>query len=144
MMLSRNRWSAVAFASAFASLLPGAPPAEDVVVKRFTGGDSANSVGIADASEDVELAGPQALTVDAHGQLFLLDRLNQRIVRFDPKRPAEDPSILEMPDSVQPNDLLVRKDEILVWDNGIRPLKASGEPISTRGVGGTTVKLEEV
>lgn len=145
MLQSRNRLWAFALAALFSlSLPPAAAIADDVVVKRFTGGDSANSVGIADASEDVELAGPQALTVDANGHLFLLDQLNQRIVRFDPKRPAEDPSILEMPDSVQPNDLLVRKDEILVWDNGIRTLKASGEPISTRGVGGTTVKLEEV
>jgi len=145
MLQSPNRLSAFALAAfCLAASLPCAAAADDVVIKRFNGGDSANSVGIADASEDVELAGPQALTTDGNGTLFLLDQLNQRIVRFDPKRPAEDPSILEMPASVQPNDLLVRKDEILVWDGGIRTLKASGEPTSTRGVGGTTVKLEEV
>jgi hypothetical protein len=145
MLQSPNRLSAFALAAfCLAASPPCAAAADDVVVKRFNGGDSANSVGIADASEDVELAGPQALTTDGSGTLFLLDQLNQRIVRFDPKRPAEDPSILEMPASVQPNDLLVRKDEILVWDGGIRTLKASGEPTSTRGVGGTTVKLEEV
>jgi hypothetical protein len=145
MLQSPNWLSAFALAAfCLAASPPCAAAADDVVVKRFNGGDSANSVGIADASEDVELAGPQALTTDGSGTLFLLDQLNQRIVRFDPKRPAEDPSILEMPASVQPNDLLVRKDEILVWDGGIRTLKASGEPTSTRGVGGTTVKLEEV
>ena len=144
MMLSRNRWSAVAFAGAFAALLPGAATADDVVIKRFNGGDSANSVGIADASEDVELAGPQALTAGADGRLFLLDQLNQRIVRFDPKRPAEQPSILQLPDTVQPNDLVVRKDEFLVWDGGIRTLKAAAETPSTRGVDASSVKLEEV
>src|SRR6266849_1663879 len=144
MMLSRNRWSAFAFATAFAVLLPHAATADDVVIKRFSGGDSANSVGIADASEDVELAGPQALTAGADGNLFMLDQLNQRIVRFDPKRPGEEPSILKMPESVQPSDLLVRKDEILVWDGGIRTLKASAEAQSTRGVDGATIKLEEV
>lgn len=118
--------------------------AEDLVIKRFGGGNSADAVGIADASEDVELTGPQALTTGSDGDLFLLDQLNQRIVRFNPKRPAEDPSILEMPASVQPNDLVVQKDEILVWDGRIHTLKASGDPVSTRGVGGTTVKLEEV
>ena len=118
MLLSRNGLSAVAFATALAALLPRAAAAEDVVVKRFASGDSANSVGIADASEDVELAGPQALTVGTDGNLFLLDQLNQRIIRFDPKRPAEEPSILQMPESVQPNDLVVRKDDILVWDGG--------------------------
>src|SRR3954469_5142052 len=120
----------------------GAACAEDLVIKRFGGGNSADAVGIADAGEDVELTGPQALTAGSDGHLFLLDQLNQRIMRFNPKRPAEDPSILEMPASVQPNDLVVRKDEILVWDNGIRTLKAKGDPVSTRGVGGTTVQLE--
>jgi hypothetical protein len=142
--MSRNRWSAFAFATAFAVLLPQAATADDVVIKRFSSGDSANSVGIADASEDVELAGPLALTAGADGNLFMLDQLNQRIVRFDPKRPAEEPSILKMPESVQPSDLLVRKDEILVWDGGIRTLKASAEAQSTRGVDGATIKLEEV
>ena len=101
-------------------------------------GDSATSVGIADASEDVELAGPQALSVDGSGQLFMLDQLNQRIVRFDPKRPNDEPRILQMPDDVKANDLVIRKDEILVWDGGIRTLKASGEPQSTRGVDSPT------
>ena len=82
MLLSRNWLSAVAFATAFAAVLPRAAAAEDVVVKRFSNGNSANSVGIADASEDVELAGPQALTVGADGDLFMLDQLNQRIIRL--------------------------------------------------------------
>jgi hypothetical protein len=145
MLQPRNRFSAFAFAAALGLwLLPSAAIADDVVMKRFDAGASPDAVGIAEASEDVELTGPQALTADTSGNLFLLDQLNQRIVRFDPKRPAEDPSILEMPDSVQPNDLVVRKDEILVWDGGIHTLKASGDPTSTRGLGGTTVKLEEV
>jgi hypothetical protein len=133
-----------AYAAAAITLATYSAAADDQIIKSFSGGSSAEAVGIADASEDVELAGPQALTADADGNLFLLDQLNQRIVRFDPKRPAEDPSILEMPASVQPNDLVVRKDEILVWDNGIHTLKATGDPASTRGVGGTTIKLEEV
>ena len=124
--------------------LPGAASADDTIVRRFGGGNSPYAVGISDASEDVELSGPQALTTDSEGNLFLLDQLNQRIVRFNPKQPAEDPSILEMPATVQPNDLLVRRDEILVWDQGIRTLKPSGDQTSTRGIGGTVVKLEEV
>lgn len=133
-----------AYAAAALALATFSASADDLIVKRFNAGNAAGAVGIADASEDVELAGPQALTTDQDGNLLLLDQLNQRIVRFDPKQPAEDPSILEMPASVQPNDLVVRKDEILVWDNGIRTLKASGDPVSTRGVGGSTIKLEEV
>jgi hypothetical protein len=144
MLQSRSSRFRIAFVAALGALLPHAAAADDVVLKRFSAGDSANSVGIADASEDVELAGPQALTVGTDGNLFLLDQLNQRIVRFDPKRPSEEPSVYQMPESVQPNDLVVRKDDILVWDGGIHTLKVAGEPASTRGVGGTTVKLEEI
>ncbi|MBR0800701.1 hypothetical protein JQ615_35605 [Bradyrhizobium jicamae] len=140
----RNRL--LSFASAVAAIVLAAHGAfaDDLIVKRFGSGNSSDTVGIADAGEDVELAGPQALTSDANGDLLLLDQLNQRIVRFDPKRPAEDPNILEMPASVQPNDLIVRKDEIMVWDNGIHTLKETGDPVSTRGVGGSTIKLEEI
>jgi hypothetical protein len=124
--------------------MSGAAMADDVVIKRFSDGDSATSVGIADASEDVELFGPQALTADGSGQLFLLDQLNQRIIRFDPKLPNDEPTILQMPQDVKPNDLVVRKDEILIWDGAIRTLKASADTPSTRGVGATTILLEEV
>jgi hypothetical protein len=144
MFQSRISVFRIAFAVALGTLLPGAAVADDVVLKRFGAGESTNSVGIADASEDVELAGPQALTVGADGSLFLLDQLNQRIVHFDPKRPGDESSVYQMPESVQPNDLVIRKDEILVWDAGIHTLKATTEPTSTRGVAGTTVKLEEV
>ena len=144
MFQSRNGLSRIAFVALLSALLPNAAVAGDVVLKRFSVGDSANSVGIVNASEDVELAGPQALTVGADGAIFMLDQVNQRIVRIDPKRLGDEPSVYQMPDSVQPNDLVVRKDEILVWDGAIHTLRASGEPTSTRGVGGTTITLEEV
>jgi hypothetical protein len=118
--------------------------ADDIVVKQFSDGDSSTSVGISDASEDVELIGPQALTVDGNGQLFVLDQLNQRIVRFDPKKPNDEPTILAMPDDVKPNDLVVRNDEILIWDGTIRTLKASQDNPSTRGVGADMIRLEEI
>jgi hypothetical protein len=140
----RNWVLAFAYAAALTASTAAVARADDVVVRRFSEGDSVNAVGIADASEDVPIFGPQALTIDEEGQLFLLDQLNQRIVRFDPKRPAEEPSILEMPATVQPSDLLVRKDEFLVWDGGIRTLKATGDSTSTRGTGGASIKLEEV
>jgi hypothetical protein len=119
--------------------------AADTVVRQFSAGATSTTVGIAAASEDVELLGPQALTSDAEGNLFVLDQINGRILRFNPKQPAgNDPSILKMPADVQPNDLIVRKSDILVWDGSIRTLKASNEQ-STRGIdGGDVVQLEEV
>jgi hypothetical protein len=132
------------WAAGLAVSISGAAMADDVIVKRFSDGDSATSVGIADASEDVELTGPQALTVDANGQLFMLDQLNQRVIRFDPKLPNDEPAILRMPEDIKANDLVVRKDEILIWDGAIRTLKASADAPSTRGVGASTINLEEV
>jgi hypothetical protein len=126
-----------------ASCVQGALAA-DTVVRQFSAGATATTVGIAAASEDVELTGPQALTSDAEGNLFVLDQINGRILRFNPKQSSDsDPSILKMPADVQPNDLIVRKSDILVWDGSIRALKAGNEQ-STRGIGGDVVQLEEV
>jgi hypothetical protein len=126
------------------ALPAGLAAADDLIVKRFDAGDAATSVGIADASQDVELMGPQALTADETGKLYMLDQLNQRIIRFDPKRPEEEPRILQMPESIKPNDLIVRKDQILVWDGGVRTLRANGEEPSTRGIAAPAIRLEEV
>ncbi len=117
--------------------------ADDVVVRKFASGASPTTVGIVDASEDVELAGPQALAADGQGNLFLLDQINGRILQFDPKQPGNEPDVLQMPADVQPTDLVVRDSNIMVWDGSVRTLKASGDT-STRGIGGNVVRLEEV
>ncbi len=116
--------------------------AADTVVRQFSVGASPTTVGIAEAGEDVELTGPQALTSDAQGNLFVLDQINGRILRFDPKQPASDPGVLKLPADVQGNDLVVRQSDILVWDGSIRTLKAAGDQ-STRGID-DVVQLEEV
>ncbi|OSI33181.1 hypothetical protein [Bradyrhizobium canariense] len=117
--------------------------ADDTVVRSFTGGSAASMVGIVPASEDVELAGPQALSADGQGNLFLLDQINGRIIQFDPKQPNSDPDVLKMPKDVQPTDLVVHYDDIMVWDGGVRTLKAAPGQ-STRGLGGDVIQLEEV
>jgi hypothetical protein len=117
--------------------------ADDTVVRSFTGGSAASMVGIVPASEDVELAGPQALSADGQGNLFLLDQINGRIIQFDPKQPNSDPDVLKMPKDVQPTDLVVHEDDIMVWDGGVRTLRAAPGQ-STRGLGGDVIQLEEV
>ncbi|MFB9269865.1 hypothetical protein ACFFWD_43240 [Bradyrhizobium erythrophlei] len=140
-MLRRTNWIWIFIvgAAAFAS---GAH-ADDTVLRSFAGGSAAGMVGIVPASEDVELAGPQALSADGQGNLFMLDQVNGRILQFDPKQPNAEPDILKMPADVQPTDLVVRNDDIMVWDGGVRTLRAaSGQ--STRGLGGDVIQLEEV
>ena len=117
--------------------------ADDTVVRSFAGGSAASMVGIIPAGEDVELAGPQALTADGQGNLFVLDQVNGRILEFDPKQPNFDPDVLKMPKDVQPTDLVVQNDDIMVWDGGVRTLKAAPGQ-STRGLGGDVIQLEEV
>jgi len=56
--------------------------AADIVVKRFAGGSGENAVGIVDASQDTEIDGPQALTTDEKGDIYLLDQVNRRILRL--------------------------------------------------------------
>jgi len=117
--------------------------AEDTVVRSFAGGSAASMVGVVPAGEDVELAGPQALSADGQGNLFVLDQVNGRILQFDPKQPTSDPDVLKMPKDVQPTDLVVHNDDIMVWDGGVRTLKAAAGQ-STRGLGGDEIQLEEV
>ena len=98
--------------------------AADIVVKRFAGGSGQNAVGIIEASQDTEIDGPQALTTDENGEIYLLDQVNRRVVGFDPKTPSAEPRILGLPGQLQPTDLIVRKSDILVWDGAIHTLQS--------------------
>jgi len=109
--------------------------AADTVVRRFSSGIEQDSVGIIDASQDTEITGPQALTAGENGELFLLDQVNNRILRFDPKNSGFEPRIHVLPQDVEPTDLVVRKNEILVWDGSVRALQSRGaDDTSTRGL----------
>jgi hypothetical protein len=123
--------------------------AADFVVRQFAGGSGQNAVGIVDATRDTEIDGPQALTTDDNGAVYLLDQVNKRIVRFDPKTPAVEPRILEFPEELRPTDLIVRKTGILVWDGAVHALQPAArndgtsyrglEEISTRAADDETV-----
>ncbi len=129
---------------AVALLFASTAGAQDRVVKRFTQGGGSNAVGIVDASEDTEINGPQALTAGDNGELFLLDQVNNRIVRFDPNNPASDPRILGIPPDIQPTDLVVRKTDIMVWDGTIRTFRApDSDGASYRGLEEVSTRAAE-
>jgi hypothetical protein len=140
-MLRPNHWVWIFIVGA--GLFGTKAHADDTVVRSFAGGSAASMVGIVPASEDVELAGPQALSANGQGNLFVLDQINGRILQFDPKQPNSHPDVLKMPKDVQPTDLVVHDDDIMVWDGGVRTLKAAPGQ-STRGLGGDVIQLEEV
>lgn len=117
-----------------ATALPAAAGAADRVVKHLPGGTGLGAVGIIDKSEDTEITGPQALYAGEDGSLYLLDQVNGRILRFDPKRP-EQVRALALPEELQPTDLVVRQGDIMVWDGEVRALRATGdEDAPTRGL----------
>ena len=110
--------------------------AVDIVVKRFASGSGQNAVGIVEASVDTEIDGPQALTTDENGDVYLLDQVNGRIVRFNPKTPSDETGLLAFPDQLRPTDLIVRKSDILVWDGAVHTLQSpnSNDNTSFRGL----------
>ncbi len=107
----------------------------DVVLKRFDIGTGPNAVGMVDASEDTEIAGPQALYAADSGELYLLDQVNGRVLRFDPKQPAAATRSLGLPSDLQPTDLVVLRNDIFVWDGEVRALRPTGpDDAPTRGL----------
>lgn len=117
-------------------VLGGEASGADIVVKQFARGTGQNDAGIVDGSEDVETDGPQALTTDENGNLYLLDQVNNRVIQFDPKHSTAESTLLRLPDEVRPTDLIVRKNDILVWDGTVRSLERASGPddAPTRGL----------
>jgi len=144
------RWhfEAMAAVCLAASTLSGAQAANDVVVKRFTSGQELNSVGIINASEDTEIMAPQAIYAGEKGDLFVLDQVNGRILHFDPKNADAEMRAYRLPEDLQPTDLVITHNHIVVWDgdmhvlepsrNGSGPVR-SLEQVITRGLDDETL-----
>lgn len=134
--VSLQKLKSLAWLALWLLTLPATAQAADQIVKQFAGGSGDNDVGIIDASEDTDTDGPQALTADGNGNLYLLDQINNRIIRFDPKHPTVDSTIFELPRGIRPTDLIVRNADIMVWDGTVHSLHASQSPdnAQTRGL----------
>jgi hypothetical protein len=113
------------------------------MVKRFNSGAGFDAVGMIDASEDTEVAGPQAIYAGEGNEVYLLDQVNGRVLSFDPKQPSARTRSFRLPDDLQATDLVVKKGEIFVWDGSIHALKPTGaddapmrglEEYQTRGI----------
>ena len=123
MSLAQMKISACLGGLAISLALSHGAEAADVVIRNIAGGSGDDAVGIVAASTDTEVDGPQALTSDADGKVYLLDQVNGRIVKFDPKSPSAAPRILQLPGALRPTDLIVRKTDILVWDGSVHTLQ---------------------
>ena len=107
----------------------------DIVLRRFGAGTGANAVGMIDASEDTEVAGPQAIYAGEGSEVFLLDQVNGRVISFDPKQSNAPTRSFQLPANLEPTDLIVKRGEIIVWDGDVHVLRPSGpEDAPTRGL----------
>jgi len=100
--------------------------AADRVVKHLSKGDDRNSVGLIDPSPDAPMDGPQALYAAEDGSLYLLDQINNRILRVDTKNPGAPTQSLQLPPDVRPSDIVVRNNAIYVWDGTAQTLRPAG------------------
>jgi hypothetical protein len=112
-----------------------ASAADNQLLRRFGSGTGPDAVGMIDASEDTEVAGPQAIYAGEGNDVYLLDQVNGRVLSFDPKRPDGQTRSFELPTDLQPTDLVVKKGEIFVWDGDVHALKPTGaEDAPVRGL----------
>ncbi|MDB5503997.1 MAG: hypothetical protein JWR89_3899 [Tardiphaga sp.] len=121
-------WGAIWALSAVLALVGshGGARAEDTVIKRFTSGAGRDSVGIIEAREDAPMDSPQAIYAGDDGGLYLLDQVNGRVLRFDPKAANAQMQSLELPQEVRPTDVVVRRGNVYVWDGTPQALQAGG------------------
>jgi len=109
--------------------------ADDVVLRRFERGSGVNAVGLVEAAEDTEIAVPQAIYAGDDGDIFLLDQVNERVLRIDADDPSADTRSLELPDDMEPTDLVVTEGRLYVWDGEVRALEPTGpEDAPTRSL----------
>lgn len=120
------------------SLLTGHARASDQLIRNFEMGPGLNAVGVIEANpgpggpaanevgDREEIEGPQAIHSGDHGEIYILDQVNGRVLLLDPKRPAEQTRSLELPEGSRPTDLVVLNESIYVWDGEPRALQAKG------------------
>lgn len=114
------RTALIFLCAGFLGLSANAAWAQSELTRSFSKGDASGGVGIEQGGEDSELEGPQAIYSGDKGEIYLLDQLNDRILRFDPRAPGAPPQALKLPEGVSPTDLVVSNGKIFVWDG--RPL----------------------
>ena len=110
--------------------------AQERTTRSFGEGIGGADVGLAvDAGDDADVEGPQAIYSDDKGQLYLLDQLNGRILKFDPDHPDAPTQSLQLPAGMTPTDMILSDGKIRVWDGGVVTLQSSGaEDSPTRGL----------
>ncbi|WP_374546598.1 hypothetical protein [Rhodoblastus sp.] len=89
-----------------AALVAFACQAKERLTRSFGEGAGQGSVAISvDAGDDAEIEGPQAIYSSDSGEIYLLDQMNGRVLKFDPGQPDAKTQTLELPEDVNPTSL---------------------------------------
>src|SRR5262249_55716805 len=88
------------------------------VVARLEAGSGPGQIGIVGGDVDSELTGPNAITAAADGELYVLDNVNARILRVNPRSGAVE--TLAVDGLRTPLDLVRSGTSLYVWDRGAK------------------------
>ena len=101
---------------------------ETTIIREFPKGNEDQQVGISDVVPEREPFGPQAITVDENGRIYVLDSINKRIFSFTSGEDSiQSISITGMS---MPGDLVVQNQEYYILDlqeNKIQQVNAYGK-----------------
>lgn len=100
---------------------------ENRVLRSFGNGAGPSAIGVVAARPDTEVEGPQAIASGDHGEIYLLDQVNNRVVAFDAAEPEGLTRSLSLPQGVTPTDLVVTGNRIYVWDGKPIRLDVTGD-----------------
>jgi len=106
---------ALGWASVPASAASAAQAARGRVIADFPRGDGPRAIGITEAGQDAQPAGPSGLIDAAHGGAFILDSVNKRIIRVDPAGKIEVAATI--PNSGFAQDILRQDQSVYVLGN---------------------------
>ena len=112
----------------------------DIVMRKFSIGATATTVGIVDASEDVELAGPQALTPMRRATCSCSIRSTAAFSVSTRSSPQRSRHFQNARRTFRRTISSSTKADILVWDGSVRTLKAAANQPSTRAVDGDVIR----
>ncbi|OQY41944.1 MAG: hypothetical protein B6242_16695, partial [Anaerolineaceae bacterium 4572_78] len=118
--------------SSQSQLVAQGPLTEESVIFTFQKGDNDGELGISDPAPEMHPTGPQALTVDENGTIYVLDSLNRRVFEFN--QTTQSLNKIDVPQSASLADIVVQNDQLYLMDAGLEKVlqvNKSGETVET-------------
>jgi cell wall-associated NlpC family hydrolase len=111
------------------------------VVARLELGNGPGQVGMLGGDVDSDVTGPNAITTGADGQIYVLDNVNGRLLRVNPRNGAVD--TITVTGLQTPIDLVRSGTSLYVWDGGPKQLEIEGNGATVRTSAERTVARDD-